>query len=98
MTQRPQAADVINLAELTRGPAELTPDRVACVFPDSTMTYGDLDHSIRHCAARLRERGIEPGMRIAQMVIAPVMHCAVEEVDELDETVRGGGGFGSTGR
>ena len=65
VTQRPQAADVINLAELTRGPAELTPDRVACVFPDSTMTYGDLDHSIRHCAARLRERGIEPGMRIA---------------------------------
>jgi dUTP pyrophosphatase len=41
---------------------------------------------------------IEPNMRIAQMVIAPVAHCAIEEVDELDETVRGAGGFGSTGR
>ena len=37
-------------------------------------------------------------MRIAQMVIAPVTRCEVEEVDELDETLRGAGGFGSTGR
>jgi dUTP pyrophosphatase len=41
---------------------------------------------------------IEPNMRIAQMVIAPVAHCAVEEVEELDATARGAGGFGSTGR
>ena len=41
---------------------------------------------------------IEPNMRIAQMVIAPVAHCSIEEVDELDATVRGAGGFGSTGR
>ena len=41
---------------------------------------------------------IEPNMRIAQMVIAPVAHCTVEEVEELDETARGAGGFGSTGR
>ena len=40
---------------------------------------------------------IEPRMRIAQMVIAPVARCEVEEVDELDETARGQGGFGSTG-
>lgn len=40
---------------------------------------------------------IEPGMRIAQMVIAPVAHARVVEVDELDATVRGAGGFGSTG-
>ena len=40
---------------------------------------------------------IEPKMRIAQMVIAPVARGAVEEVEELDETVRGSGGFGSTG-
>jgi len=40
---------------------------------------------------------VEPGMRIAQMVIAPVMRCALEEVDELDATERGDGGFGSTG-
>ncbi len=40
---------------------------------------------------------IEPQMRIAQMVIAPVAHCAISEVSELDETSRGQGGFGSTG-
>ena len=41
---------------------------------------------------------IEPGMRIAQMVIAPVARVVVEEVEDLDQTDRGGGGFGSTGR
>ena len=40
---------------------------------------------------------IERGDRIAQIVIAPVTQAAWEEVEELDTTVRGGGGFGSTG-
>lgn len=40
---------------------------------------------------------VEPGMRIAQLVIAPVVRAQVETVDDLDETVRGAGGFGSTG-
>lgn len=40
---------------------------------------------------------VEPGMRIAQMVIAPVAHASIETVDDLDETARGSGGFGSTG-
>ena len=40
---------------------------------------------------------VEPAMRIAQMVIAPVVRAGVEEVDDLGDTVRGGGGFGSTG-
>lgn len=39
---------------------------------------------------------IEPGQRIAQLVICPVAHCELEEVDELDETKRGEGGFGHT--
>lgn len=41
---------------------------------------------------------IEPGERIAQMVIMPVSTMPVVEVDELDETARGAGGFGSTGK
>lgn len=41
---------------------------------------------------------IEPGERIAQMVVMPVSMMPVEEVDELDETERGAGGFGSTGK
>ena len=41
---------------------------------------------------------IERGERIAQMVLAPVTRVAWEEVAILDETSRGTGGFGSTGR
>ncbi|HBZ96405.1 MAG TPA: dUTP diphosphatase [Phycisphaerales bacterium] len=41
---------------------------------------------------------VEPGMRIAQMVIAPVSRVDVVESDGLDSTERGDGGFGSTGR
>jgi dUTP pyrophosphatase len=38
------------------------------------------------------------GERIAQLVPAPVLRAGFEEVDELDGTERGAGGFGSTGR
>jgi dUTP pyrophosphatase len=37
------------------------------------------------------------GMRIAQLVIAPVARAGVIEADMLDDTPRGAGGFGSTG-
>ena len=40
---------------------------------------------------------IERGMRIAQMVIAPAPQAAFRVVDDLDNTARGEGGFGSTG-
>jgi dUTP pyrophosphatase len=40
---------------------------------------------------------IEPSMRVAQMVIAPVVRVSIQETDVLDETARGAGGFGSTG-
>ena len=40
---------------------------------------------------------ISRGMRIAQMIIAPVTQAAWIQVDRLDDTVRGAGGFGSTG-
>ncbi|MFD2533342.1 dUTP diphosphatase [Gracilimonas halophila] len=40
---------------------------------------------------------VNHGDRIAQMVIAPVTQFPVVEVDDLDETDRGEGGFGSTG-
>lgn len=39
---------------------------------------------------------IEPGQRIAQLVVCPVARCEFEEVEELDATVRGDGGFGHT--
>jgi dUTP pyrophosphatase len=40
---------------------------------------------------------VEHGMRIAQMVIARVERADIREVSELEDTVRGVGGFGSTG-
>lgn len=40
---------------------------------------------------------IEPGMRIAQMILKPVPQCVWQEVDELDDTQRGEGGFGHSG-
>jgi dUTP pyrophosphatase len=40
---------------------------------------------------------ISRGMRIAQLVIAPVARAHLEEVSALDTTARAGGGFGSTG-
>ena len=41
---------------------------------------------------------VEPGERIAQMVITPVLTPGYEITDSLEETDRGAGGFGSTGR
>ncbi|MEQ8508949.1 MAG: dUTP diphosphatase [Rhodospirillaceae bacterium] len=41
---------------------------------------------------------ITRGERIAQLLVAPVTRAILEVVDELPETVRGAGGFGSTGR
>ena len=44
------------------------------------------------------DQTVLPGERIAQLVIAPYITALFEETDELSETVRGEGGFGSTGQ
>ena len=49
------------------------------------INHGEQDFAIRR------------GDRIAQLVLAPVVRAAWKEVARLDETVRGAGGFGSTG-
>lgn len=41
---------------------------------------------------------VSPGDRIAQLMITPVVQAQIRLVDELDETERGAGGFGSTGQ
>jgi dUTP pyrophosphatase len=41
---------------------------------------------------------IEPGERIAQLVVAPVFEAEIIETNDLDSTSRSAGGFGSTGR
>ena len=40
---------------------------------------------------------LKKGERVAQLVIAPYAHVHIEEVEALDDTVRGDGGFGSSG-
>ena len=40
---------------------------------------------------------VEPGMRIAQMVIVPIIRATLNEVNRLSDSLRGKGGFGSTG-
>ena len=43
-------------------------------------------------------REIKPGQKIAQLVVVPFLSVEFDEVKELSETVRGVGGFGSTGK
>ena len=40
---------------------------------------------------------VEKGLRIAQMVVCPIVQAQLKEVDDLKQTERGEGGFGSTG-
>jgi dUTP pyrophosphatase len=67
-------------------------------------TPGTIDADYRgEVKVILANLGREPfavrrGERIAQLVPAAVQRAAFAEVEELDETVRGAGGFGSTGR
>ncbi len=39
---------------------------------------------------------LEPGQRIAQLVVSPIVRADLDEVDELENTLRGSGGFGHT--
>lgn len=45
-----------------------------------------------------KEQRVAPGERIAQLVVAPFLKASFEEAETLGDTVRGEGGFGSTGR
>lgn len=67
-------------------------------------TPGTIDSDYRgEVKVILANLGQEPfrvvrGERIAQLVPAPVLRATLDEVDSLDETARGTGGFGSTGQ
>jgi len=74
--------------------------RHGIILPNSPGTI-DADYRGEVCVI-LGNMGREPfvvsrGMRIAQMVIAPVTQCGLQCVEVLDETTRGVGGFGHTG-
>jgi len=68
--------------------------------PNSPGTIdADYRGELKVILINLGEESIEisRGMRVAQLVIAPVAQAQIEVVDDLDETIRGSGGFGSTG-
>ena len=72
------------------------------IAPANCVGVIDSDYRGEVCVGLLNqtenEFTIEPDERIAQMVIAPVVLPEIEVVEELDDTVRGAGGFGSTGK
>ena len=90
-----------------------SPDYVALVFARSGLgikhgvapsnCVGVIDSDYRgEVKVGLQNSGdtdytIQPGDRIAQLMVIPVVQAQVRMVDELDETRRGSGGFGSTG-
>ena len=92
----------------------LPPDHEAQVRPRSGLALkagvtclnspGTIDADYRgEIGVILVNHGAEPvviarGERIAQIVVAPVSRAAWDEVETLDATERGGGGYGSTGR
>ncbi|MBX5145133.1 dUTP diphosphatase [Rhizobium lentis] len=71
---------------------------ITCLNSPGTVD-SDYRGEVKVLLANLGEEAfvIERGMRIAQMVIAPVTQARVAEIAETSETTRGAGGFGSTG-
>jgi dUTP pyrophosphatase len=71
---------------------------ITCLNPPGTI---DSDYRGEICVLLINLSDqvftVEPAMRIAQMVIAPCIQAEVQLVEDLDETIRGEGGFGSTG-
>ena len=69
-------------------------------LPNAPATIdSDYRGEIRVPLINLRDEAfrVARGMRIAQLVVAPVVHVQWEEVDELPATIRGGTGFGHSG-
>ncbi|MBX4909214.1 MULTISPECIES: dUTP diphosphatase [Rhizobium] len=71
---------------------------ITCLNSPGTVD-SDYRGEVKVLLANLGEEAftIERGMRIAQMVIAPVTRARILEITEASETIRGAGGFGSTG-
>ena len=71
------------------------------IAPANCVGVIDSDYRGEVCVGLINQTDdsftVMPGDRIAQMVISPVILPRIEVVDELGETERGSGGFGSTG-
>ena len=71
------------------------------ILPNSPGTIdSDYRGEIKIIMANIGDEPVtfQPGDRLAQMIISPVVKLTVEEVEDLPDSKRGAGGFGSTGR
>lgn len=75
------------------------------MFRDGWIADGTIDQDYRgevivqlRCVSSWSASMPKPGDRVAQLLVLPVHRAVVTEVDELDDTARGTGGFGSTGK
>lgn len=67
-----------------------------CVGVVDSSYRGEVMVALHNDSEEIQE--IKHGQRIAQMLIQPVVSVTLEQVEELDETERGKGGFGSSGK
>ena len=71
-------------------------------MPSNCVGVIDSDYRGEVCVGLYNHSGesytVSPGDRVAQMAIIPVLMAKYIEVEELSETDRGAGGFGSTGK
>ena len=85
------------------GPPRGENDPAVLDYLKPTAPYGlDIQLEVQVQSETMRDQGMNPftisrGMRIAQMVVAPVTHGVWQEVEALPSSARGAGGFGSTG-
>ena len=66
-----------------------------CVFVIDSDYRGEVMVGLQNSGSS--DFTVQPGDRIAQLMVTPVVQATIQMVDELDETQRGAGGFGSTG-
>lgn len=90
--------------ELPKGTFGLITSKSGLFFCDEIFTTGTIDEPYRgSIKVKLMNHSGEPkqferGDKIAQLVIIPIITPTLEVVEELSETDRGNGGFGSTGK
>jgi len=90
--------------EIPPGYVALIKDRSGLATKGITVLGGVIDHTYRGELGVVlvntsdHEVLVKPGDRIAQLLIVPIATAQIEEAEELSETSRGDGGFGSTGR
>ena len=86
-----------HLARLGESTMERVGDHRSLLFEGTWHSSGALFERSRRVAGGLRALGVQPGDRVAQLVIAPVTIAELEEATSLTDTTRGAGGFGHTG-